>query len=130
MAGFGHIVIAVGLVITVAGCSTLGAPEDPSELVARRAKERWQALIEQNLDKAYGYLSPGSRQALSIDGYKARIRTGMWKAADVDQVSCEASACKVTVKITYDHRKFRNVQTQVIESWLIAEGNAWFVLQE
>ncbi|MBI3148305.1 MAG: hypothetical protein HYZ17_07310 [Betaproteobacteria bacterium] len=117
------------LIGVLAGCSGMPVGGDPGEWVAKRAKARWEALIERDLDKAYGFLSPGSQATLSLAAYKSRIRPGMWRKAEVKAVKCELTACKVTMTITYDHKVMKNVQTDLFESWLIENGNAWYVFE-
>jgi hypothetical protein len=45
-------------------------------MVTARAKARWDAMLKDDLDTAYGYMSPASRQVTSLDKYKANTRRG------------------------------------------------------
>jgi hypothetical protein len=39
-------------------------------MVTARAEARWAAMVKGDLDTAYGYMSPASRQVTSLDKYK------------------------------------------------------------
>jgi hypothetical protein len=116
-------------VVLVAGCATL-EPADYQKAVERRATERWQALIKGDLDRAYSYLSPGTRETMTADFYKRTMRPGMWRSVKVDSVSCDGNVCVAQVDVTYDHRRAKGVTSRQIENWLIQDGNAWYVLRK
>lgn len=120
------LLVAAGL----AGCANLAADYDPASATARRASERWAALIAGDLDTAYTYLSPGYRETVTLAAYKSRVRPGLWKKAEVKSVKCEQSVCRVTMSIVYDHKMMKNVQTDLFESWLVENGNVWVVLEK
>ncbi len=92
-----------------------------------RALERWDALIKGDLDAAYNYLSPASRETMPLDVYKAKHKTGMYRAVKVDAVDCEAEVCTVTLSLTFDYKRTKGIQMPLVEKWLIADGKAWFV---
>ncbi len=132
---------SLGLAAVVAaallgGCATgLGptglAPDAPAEVkrdaVAARAKARWEALIKADLDGAYAFLSPASRATMPLDLYKAKHRVGMYRAVDIDAVSCQGDACTVNLRVTYDHKRLKGTKVPLVEKWVITEGQAWFV---
>jgi len=37
--------------------------------------------------------------------------------------------CKVAVSITYDHRLMKGITTPAQETWVISDGQAWYVWQ-
>ncbi|MBL0039168.1 MAG: hypothetical protein IPP36_12025 [Nitrosomonadales bacterium] len=76
------------------GGSTQKVQVEPQKMVAQRAAARWEALMQKDFAKAYSYLSPGTRDVMSLDLYRAKIRGGIWKKANVDTVSCEQDQCK------------------------------------
>ena len=116
--------VTLGLLVA---CAVVPVKE-PAELVAVRAKERWQALIERDLARAYTFLSEGTRLAISLERYKSSIKPGIWRKVEVDAVQCQESVCKVRLSVTYDHERVKGVTTPLSENWLIENGNAWFVL--
>jgi hypothetical protein len=102
-------------------------PEAKKDVVTVRALARWDALIKGDLDAAYNYLSPASRETMPLDVYKAKHRTGMYRAVKVDSVDCEADVCTVTLSLTFDYRRAQGINMPLVEKWLISDGKAWFV---
>ena len=124
----GWLVLGAGL----AGCAAISVdspPEEKAKLVATRAAARWELLLKGDVDGAYGFLSAGSKAAMPLAVYKAKIRAGMWRKADVDKVTCEAEICKVEMLITYDFKKMKGIQTRIPESWIIENGSVWYVFR-
>jgi len=115
----------------MAGCAGIvrdtGGRQDPQQQVRELATARWNALIAGDLARAYEYLSPGTRDVMSLDMYKNRIRTGMWKKASVDAVLCENDRCGVTMVIEYSYRDIKSVETRLSEDWLQEGGKWWYV---
>jgi hypothetical protein len=113
----------------VGGLGPSSTPEVKREAVAARAKARWEALIKLDLDGAYAFLSPASKATTPLDLYKAKHKIGMYRAVKVDDVNCEADRCTVNLSVTYDYKRFKGVTTPLVEKWIIANGQAWFVEQ-
>jgi hypothetical protein len=118
------------------GCATSGGgsvgpapttPEARQALVTERANARWAALIKDDLDSAYAYMSPASREVLSLDKYKTTMRRGGFRAAKVETVACDGDACKVRLFLTYDHRQMKGITTPIVESWIVDGSQAWYV---
>lgn len=124
---------ALILSIGVVGCAGSGggsaqsAQVEPQKIVADLASARWEALIKGDFAKAYNYLSPGTREVMSLDLYKAKIRGGNWKRANVDSVSCEQEQCKVLMAIEYSYRDIKSLETRLDEKWLRQDGKWWYV---
>jgi hypothetical protein len=66
---------------------------------------------------------------MPLDVYRAKHKVGMYRDAKVDSVNCEADACTVEVRLTYDYKRFKGITTPVLEKWIITQGQAWFVVQ-
>ena len=121
------------LAIGLAGCAGVGplSADSPAEAkreaVATRAKARWERLIAGDLDGAYAYMSPASRKTMPLDLYKAKHKVGMYRGVKVDDVKCDGETCSVNLTITYEFRRFKNVTTPITETWIISQGQAWFV---
>jgi len=122
----------------MAGCAAVGGgltkdtPADGKQAaVKERANARWAALIKGDMDAAYGFLSPTSRQTVSLSSYVERIGKIQYKSATVESVNCEAEACKVELKVTYDYpvpgKIMRGIQTPLYETWVLDKGAAWLV---
>ena len=118
------------LVLGLAGCAGIGvdsSPEAKQKVVAERAEARWQLLIKGDLAGAYEFMSAGSKATMSLDLYKAKIKPGGWRQASVEKVDCEAEICKVVLKITYDRKQMKGIETPLSETWIIEKGSAWYV---
>jgi hypothetical protein len=122
----------------VAGCAGLaGLTKDtPADVKAAAVKERsnarWTALINGDKDAAYRYLSPGTRELISLEQYKARVQAVGYRAARIEKVECEPETCKVALMLTYDYlptkgnTSAKGVTTYVEETWVLENGQAWF----
>jgi hypothetical protein len=110
-----------------APAASVTTPEAKQELVRARATARWELLIKDDMDAAYAYLSPGSRQTTSPEGFKKNFRRGAFRAARVDNVTCDGDACVARLYVTYDHPRMKGITTPILESWIIDGGQAWYV---
>jgi hypothetical protein len=114
-------------------CATPGGvtAESPADVkkaaVSERAKSRWQAVIAGDADKAYGYLSSGSKAVTSLDSFKARARLVGFRAADLESAVCEPEVCKVKFRVTLDHRLMKGLSSEVEETWVLEKGQYWYV---
>ena len=116
--------------VVFAGCATLGpdsSPEAKRAAVTERATARWNAELKGDLDTAYTFLTPATREVLSLAAYKARGRAVRYTAFAIDNVKCEAAACQVRILLTYDHRLMKGITTPLEEDWIIEGGQAWYV---
>jgi hypothetical protein len=92
------------LMLLLIGLNSCGSSPPPEEAVRERALERWQALMQRDMEKAYGYLSPGYRAVTSLDLYRARFGSAVrWTDANVKKVACTDKACDVTVNVHYQY---------------------------
>lgn len=127
--GAAALILGVGMV----GCAGSGGGSaqsvqvEPQKIVADLAVARWEALIKGDYAKAYSYLSPGTREVMSLDLYQAKVRGGKWKKANVDSVSCEQDQCKVLMAIEYSYRDIKSLDTRLDENWLRRDGKWWYV---
>ena len=124
------------LVILAAGCATTGSltADSPAQVkqdaVKVRAQARWDALIKQDFDAAYLFLSPAYRDTVSLPAWKSRFRPLGWRKVEVDNVACEGEVCEVTLRLTYDVRQMAGVVTPIREKWVIQKGQVWYVQGE
>lgn len=123
--------LAASLAVGLAGCAgSLRGDEaemGPQQQVRELAAARWRALIAGDMVKAYEYLSPGVRDVMSLDFYKNKTRSGAWRKASVETVSCEQDRCGVTVVIEYSYRDMKSIETRLNEVWLQEGGKWWYV---
>jgi hypothetical protein len=128
--GFKRVVSTFLLVLGIVGCSglkTVSPQLEAKEVVAGLVASRWEALIQGDLDKAYTYLSPTTREVTSLELYKSQVHPGLWKKASVDSVVCEQDLCKVILVIEYSYRELKSVKTPLKESWLQENGKWWYI---
>lgn len=105
-----------------------GAPAEVKQAAAmERSRARWQAMIKQDYQAAYGYMSDASRKAVSVDGFRTRVKGVVFKDAEVRNATCDAEACKVEVFVTYDHPKVKGMGFPVTETWVLERGSLWYV---
>lgn len=127
--------VAVSAGLMLAACSTVGGVTAESPLavkqaaVTERAKARWQAVIDGEITKAYGFLSPGSKAVTSLENYRAKARLAGFRAADIESVACETETCKVKIRVTLDHRLMKGLPLSVEETWVLENGHYWYVWQ-
>jgi len=121
----------VAVLIVVAGCAGFGltkdsSPEEKRAAVTERVNARWAALIKGDLDTAYTFFSPASRQLLTLGTYKQQARGSGFRKADISSVTCAAETCKVEVAVTLDHRLMPGLQSTVEETWVLDNGQYWY----
>lgn len=129
-----HFVIWGAALVSVcaAGCASVpgeapATASNPKEVVAARVQGRWAALIKGDMEGAYAYLSPASKETMPLDLYKAKHRAGMYRSIKIDSVECESDTCTVRLELTYDYRRSKGIVTPLTEKWIISQGQAWFV---
>jgi hypothetical protein len=105
---------------------------DDEKKVRTRSQKRWEFLVKGEIDQAYAYLSPGTRQLSSPEAYKATIRPGIWKGGKVGRISCdEPELCyvdvTVLVKVVAGRAGIIDQESQVKETWVKSGDNWWFL---
>ena len=88
------------VLVALAGCTT---NKDASADVEKRAVERWNYLIAHQAEKAYDYLSPGTRETQTRESYAGAMnsRPIRWTAAKFNHKECDADRCKVYIDVSY-----------------------------
>lgn len=123
--------VAVLLVALMSGCTATAVKTEvrdgatAEQEVSRLAEERWAHLIKGDVSAAYSYLSPVYRKTVSLLIYTQRVKPGLWRSARTDSVVCERDVCKVVMKVVYDYREVKGVETPVNESW-VKDGEKWW----
>ncbi len=131
--------LALASVTLLAGCAS--APKatsskaialPPEQAVAARAGIRWQAMIERRWEDAYSLLTPGYREATTLEGFQANFVGSPvnWKSFEVGAVVCEiADRCVAEVLVHFSLTggmpgvpKMETQQT-VQEIWLLVGGD-------
>ena len=114
-----------------AGCGGDSSP------VEKRAIDRWNFLIAHQGDKAYDYLSPGTRETQTRETYAASMnnRPIKWTSATFNHKECDADRCKVLIDVTYSiampgagpiGKPITTTSTQA-ETWVHVNGTWYFL---
>jgi len=126
--------VTLGALAVVLGGCKFGSSVDS---VDTRSVERWNYLIAHQAEKAYDYLTPGTRETQTRENYAASMnsRPVRWSAAKFNRKECDADRCKVYVDVSYSvampgaggaGRSVESSNTQ-IETWVRVEDE-WFFL--
>ncbi len=129
----GRYLAVVALAALTAACATL-TPDSPTEekvrIVTERSAARWQAVIDGDFAKAYGYLSPATRDTVTLAGFTTIASRLSYRAVKVTGATCEAAKCRVNLVVTYSGKVgsgTMNVNTPLAEVWIIDHGQIWYV---
>ena len=114
----------------LASCAVL-APKTPEQVVRERAEQRWAALVSGDFDKAWTYTQPGYRAMIKQrDYYRQFGGGGQWKAAQINDVTCEAERCTVklrlTTKVLVPPFTGQEIIGAIDETWIRDEGQWWY----
>lgn len=117
--------------LMLAACASTPKP-DP---VVQRAQERWDALIAGDLEKAYGYYSPGFRSSTSVFDFGVGIRSRpvRWTAASYKDHQCEGERCIVRFDIEFRVPRpvpgldVYNGEDVVEDTWIRSQGQWWYI---
>ncbi|CAB1274331.1 hypothetical protein [Candidatus Nitrosacidococcus tergens] len=112
----------------------IGCTSVPKEQqVGERAVARWQALITQDWQRAYNYLSPGYRGVHSLDLYKSRFGNAVhWEDIRLTETTCsEENLCRVVLSLTFTYtghvgQMVPGQHQQIIKEKWIKEQNQWW----
>ena len=124
--------VVLTVLLVVAGCAAVGgltkdaSPEAKRVAVSGRVQGFWASMIDGDLERAYAFLSPASREIVRFEAFKVNARTG-YREAKVDRIECEGAVCKVRLTVSYDTRQMKGLATPLDQQWVIDEGQAWLV---
>ena len=122
------------LFVALAGCNT---NSDPTADVEKRAVDRWNFLISHQAEKAYDYLSPGTRETQTRESYATAMnsRPVRWMAAKYNRKECDADRCKVYIDVSYSltmpgagaiGKPIESTSTQT-ETWVRVKDDWYFL---
>jgi hypothetical protein len=105
-------------------------PEAKVAAVTKRAQERWDVLLKGDVKAAYAYLSPASQAVTPFERYQMKTNPASFRSVKLEKVSCQAETCQLRFWLTFDHRLMKGVETPLEETWVIENGQAWYVYRE
>ena len=124
---------ALGVTACATGPAAVSSDASPDAKVAavtKRAQARWDALLKGDVQAAYAFLSPASRAVTSLERYQSRTNPTNYRSVKLEKASCEAETCRLRFWLTFDHRVMKGVETPIEETWVIENGQPWYVYRE
>ena len=121
-----------------AGCSNVPEwNEAQRDALEQRVRQRWQALVARDFEKAWEYCSPNYRARFSKQLYATKFSYAVkWELTGVEVVNYDASAAvaSVVVRVMSEPTKQTSsasvalgaIPTTLRERWIFAEGQWWF----
>ncbi|MCF6300036.1 MAG: hypothetical protein L3J52_02795, partial [Proteobacteria bacterium] len=116
----------------------LAACKDTPEDLNKKAEARWQAIIDNDYEKAFEYFSPAYRKtekylSFALRMQKAKLKVN-WTAVKYMSKSCETeSTCSVSLELSFtyqfEQRSQGSIETDSIvkESWMLKDGK-WYMV--
>ena len=118
--------------LLLSACATTTKSEDTIE---KRVMGRWDALLSEDVEAAYEYLSPGYRSSVSLTQYHRwlLLKKVRWTGANYIESDCEETVCNVKISLDFTIygavpgvKSFESKQT-IKESWVQVNGS-WYLV--
>ena len=111
------------------GCANLGDQQNlPDDEAVRVRAQAWaDALLDDDLKKAYAYTSPAYRSSSTLGSYNARVAgRDTWKAMEVKSVKCAEDVCDVSYTLEYRLNRANRLNTRAMDyRWIKVKGQWW-----
>ena len=123
-----RLVLGMVVVVSLAGCASLGVFQTPEERVEQRAQARLDALLGQDIKKAFSFLAPAQRATTTWQRWGSKYAgVGQWRAVGVNSVECDADRCDVSAYVSYQmvRPKIENTRASK-EVWINVNGQWYF----
>ena len=129
------LVVTMGLII-----SCTSAPrwdQEQRDLLEQRVRDRWQALVARDFEKAWEYTSPENRAIFSKQLYVKNFSYAVeWELTDVEIVNYDGDAAVASVVVRVMSKptkqtssasvRLGSIPTNLRERWIFAEGQWWY----
>ena len=124
----GNILVAgMTIVVSLAGCASMGLFQTPEERVKQRAQARLDALLARDIEEAFSFLAPALRATTTWQRYSAKYAgVGQWRAVNVNSIECDVDRCDVSVSVTYQMVRPRVMHTRVRNEVGIEVNGRWY----
>lgn len=90
----------IGVLLAASLLSACGSAES---VLTEYAANRWNALIQGNMEQAYEYYTDAFKATTPLETFRRKVHgTGLWSKARVQKVQCDdaGTRCKVEVEVT------------------------------
>ena len=103
--------------------------------IEKRAMGRWDALLSEDVEAAYEYLSPGYRSSVSLTQYHRSLLLSKvkWTGAKYIESDCEETVCNVKILLDFTVygalpgvKSLESKQT-IEESWVLV-NSSWYLV--
>jgi hypothetical protein len=126
--------VALGLVTLLGACSGLAeSGKTPEEIVALRAQARWDAVLADDWETAYSYVTPAYRERMPLKAYRIKYSSKVArKGVRIHKAECTAAdACKATVVMRFIPpppvvSSEAGIETAFDENWILGEDGKWY----
>lgn len=108
-------------------------------VLEQRVNAQWEALIRRDFPAAYTFTSPAYREAFSLEAYRRNFGTNArvaWRRIEVTSVNFTSEeTATVGIKIYFVYHDPQSqapieMSTYVQESWILAEGKWWRLVEK
>ena len=127
-------------ILTVLCCSLLllsacATSMKSGDKIEKRAMGRWDALLSEDVEAAYEYLSPGYRSSVSLTQYHRSLLLSKvkWTGAKYIESDCEETVCNVKILLDFTVygalpgvKSLESKQT-IEESWVLV-NSSWYLV--
>jgi hypothetical protein len=103
----------------------------------QRVTAKWEALIRRDFAVAYAFTSPAYRQAFSLDAFRrnfgGKVGSKHIEVVSVDFKGDDAATIGIKIHFVYhdpQSQKSLDMATHVQESWILADGEWWYLVKE
>jgi len=106
-----------------------------TETIDERVNGRWAALFANDIETAYGYLTPGYRSSVTLQQYRRALENQAvkWTSAKYIDSKCEESTCEVKVQVGFTVYgalpgvKTFSTEQYADETWILVDGQ-WYMV--
>jgi len=128
----------------IAGTVQTATEMAPAEAVSaqraaleQRVASRWAALIRRDFETAYSFTSPEYRRLFSLKDFMSSFGSKVgWQRVEVVDINIkggDAAAVGVNLYFVYydaQTKKPLDMKTYVQESWVLVDGQWWYVVKD
>ncbi len=103
----------------------------------KRVAGKWEALVHKDFEAAYSFTSPSYRKLYSLNTFKGRFGGNVnWQrieAVKIDFKGSDAAIVSFDLHFVYypqQAEKPLSMKTHIQESWVRADGQWWYVVED